>query len=214
DTRQTCLFAATVPLEIERIAARHIRDPVRVELSGHECAAVGSEHPSLSLAYGLKCRDPLDVSMREDTSSAIVFCNTREETRLAASVLQKNGYSAHALSSDLTQGAGEKVMGKFRDRQLRFLVATDVAARGIDVSHVSHVINYSFPENAEVYVHRTGRTGRAGRAGMALSIISPLEIGSFYTLTKSYKSIQFTERKLPPKEELAATRTEVKLDRI
>src|SRR5690606_32815372 len=119
-----------------------------------------------------------------------------------------------ALSSDLTQAAREKVMGKFRDRELRFLVATDVAARGIDVSHVSHVINFSFPENAEVYVHRTGRTGRAGRAGGALSIVSPLEIGSFYTLTKSYKSIQFSERKLPPKDELAAVRTEVKLDRI
>src|SRR5690606_29696283 len=119
-----------------------------------------------------------------------------------------------ALSSDLTQAAREKVMGKFRDRELRFLVATDVAARGIDVSHVSHVINFSFPENAEVYVHRTGRTGRAGRAGGALSIVSPLEIGSFYTLTKSYKSIQFSERKLPPPGELAATRTEVKLDRI
>jgi ATP-dependent RNA helicase DeaD len=212
--RQTCLFSATLPREIERIARRHMRDPVRIALSGDEIAAAEIHHAFYSTGSGIKTRDLLDVIMLEDPSSAIVFCNTREETRLVANVLQKNGYSAEALSSDLTQAAREKVMGKFRDRELRFLVATDVAARGIDVSHVSHVINFSFPEAAEVYVHRTGRTGRAGRAGTALSIVSPLEIGSFYTLTKSYKSIQFTERKLPPKDELAATRTEVKLDRI
>jgi superfamily II DNA/RNA helicase len=212
--RQTCLFSATVPREIERIARRHMRDPIRIALSGDEIAAAEISHAYYSTGNGIKTRDLLDVIILEDPSSAIVFCNTREETRLVANVLQKNGYSAEALSSDLTQASREKVMGKFRDRELRFLVATDVAARGIDVSHVSHVINFSFPEAAEVYVHRTGRTGRAGRAGTALSIVSPLEIGSFYTLTKSYKSIQFTERKLPATNELAATRTEVKLDRI
>jgi superfamily II DNA/RNA helicase len=212
--RQTCLFSATVPREVERIARRHMHDPIRIELSGDEIAAAEISHAYYSTGNGIKTRDLLDVIILEDPPSAIVFCNTREETRLVANVLQKNGYSAEALSSDLTQASREKVMGKFRDRELRFLVATDVAARGIDVSHVSHVINFSFPEAAEVYVHRTGRTGRAGRAGAALSIVSPLEIGSFYTLTKSYKSIQFTERKLPAKDELAATRTEVKLDRI
>ncbi|MCA9680718.1 MAG: DEAD/DEAH box helicase [Myxococcales bacterium] len=212
--RQTCLFSATVPRDIERIARRQMHEPVRIELSGDEIAAAEIEHAFYSTTGTIKTRDLLDVIIVEDPSAAIVFCNTREETRLVASVLQKQGYSAEALSSDLTQAAREKVMGRFRERNLRFLVATDVAARGIDISHVSHVINYSFPENAEVYVHRTGRTGRAGRAGVALSIVSPLEIGNFYTLTKSYKSIQFSERKLPPKEELAATRTEVKLDRL
>ncbi|WP_052558036.1 DEAD/DEAH box helicase, partial [Enhygromyxa salina] len=212
--RQTCLFSATVPRDIERIARRNMRDPVRIELSGDEIAAAEIDHAYYPTSGTIKTRDLLDIIILEDPTVAIVFCNTREETRLVANVLQKNGYSAHALSSDLTQAAREQVMGKFRDRKLRFLVATDVAARGIDVSHVSHVINYSFPENAEVYVHRTGRTGRAGRAGQALSIVSPLEFGSFYTLTKSYKSIVFTERKLPPADDLAATRTEVKLDRI
>ncbi|WP_181233768.1 DEAD/DEAH box helicase [Enhygromyxa salina] len=212
--RQTCLFSATVPRDIERIARRNMRTPVRIELSGDEIAAAEIDHAYYPTSGTIKTRDLLDIIILEDPTVAIVFCNTREETRLVANVLQKNGYSAHALSSDLTQAAREQVMGKFRDRKLRFLVATDVAARGIDVSHVSHVINYSFPENAEVYVHRTGRTGRAGRAGQALSIVSPLEFGSFYTLTKSYKSIQFTERKLPPADDLAATRTEVKLDRI
>jgi ATP-dependent RNA helicase DeaD len=212
--RQTCLFSATVPRDIERIAGRNMRDPVRIELSGDEIAAAEIDHAFYSTMGTIKTRDLLDIIVVEDPPVSIVFCNTREETRLVANVLQKHGYSAEALSSDLTQAAREKVMGMFREHKLRFLVATDVAARGIDVSHVSHVINYSFPENSEIYVHRTGRTGRAGRAGQALSIVSPQEIGSFYTLTKSYKSIRFTERKLPPPDELTAIRTEVKLDRI
>jgi ATP-dependent RNA helicase DeaD len=212
--RQTCLFSATVPRDIERIAGRNMRDPVRIELSGDEIAAAEIDHAFYSTMGTIKTRDLLDIIMVEDPAVSIVFCNTREETRLVANVLQKHGYSAHALSSDLTQAAREKVMGMFREHKLRFLVATDVAARGIDVSHVSHVINYSFPENSEIYVHRTGRTGRAGRAGQALSIVSPQELGSFWTLTKSYKSIHFTERRLPPSDELTAIRTEVKLDRI
>ncbi len=212
--RQTCLYSATVPRDIERIARRNMRSPERIELSGDAIAAAEIDHAFYSTGSTIKTRDLLDMVMLEDPAAAIVFCNTREETRLVATVLQKAGYVAEALSSDLTQTAREKVMAQFRERKLRFLVATDVAARGIDVSHVSHVINYSFPENSEVYVHRTGRTGRAGRAGVALSLISPLEIGSFYTLTKSYKSIKFTERMFPPGEQLGLQRIENKLDRI
>src|SRR5690606_11814701 len=108
--RQTCLFSATVPREIERIARRHMHDPVRITLSGDEIAAAEITHAYYSTGSGIKTRDLLDVIMLEDPSSAIVFCNTREETRLAANVLQKHGYSAEALSSYLTQAAREKVM--------------------------------------------------------------------------------------------------------
>ena len=164
--RQTALFSATVPNDVVRISRRYMRDPVRLELSLDGISATEIDHVYYSLTgTGIKFKEFVDVLLQEDPGSAIVFCNTREETRIVANVLQKEGLAAEALSSDLTQAAREQVMGKMRNRQLRFLVATDVAARGIDIDHISHVINYSFPESAENYVHRTGRTGRTCRTG-------------------------------------------------
>ncbi|MGB1699318.1 MAG: DEAD/DEAH box helicase, partial [Nannocystaceae bacterium] len=213
--RQTCLFSATVPPDISRIARRSMRDPIRLELSTDGISAAEIQHVYYSTSGStIKTRALQDVIMVEDPSSAIVFCNTREETRIVANVLRKDGYTAEALSSDLTQAAREHVMKLMRERKLRFLVATDVAARGIDISHVSHVINYSFPENAESYVHRTGRTGRAGRKGKAVSIVSAQEIGSFYMLTKQYADITFEEQQLPDGDELSARRRQTKIDGI
>ena len=112
-------------------------------------------------------------------------------------VWRYEGLDAEPISSDLTQKDRERVMQRMRDHNLHYLVATDVAARGIDISNVSHVINFSFPESAEVYIHRTGRTGRAGKAGVALSLIGPRELGSFWFLKVMYK-IKPEERDLPP----------------
>ncbi len=210
----TALFSATIPSDIERIAKRYMHNPASVQLSGDQVAAAEIEHAFYSVTSSIKTRDLLDVIMVEDPARAIVFCNTREETKLVASVLRREGFHAEELSSDLNQTQRERVMKLMREHKLRFLVATDVAARGIDISHVSHVINYSFPESAEVYVHRTGRTGRAGRTGIALSLINPREIGNFYYLKLQYSSIVFTERHLPPAAQLAAQRTEFKLDGI
>ncbi|MGB1016335.1 MAG: DEAD/DEAH box helicase, partial [Nannocystaceae bacterium] len=211
---QTCLFSATIPRDIQRIAKRYMSDPVNVELSGDHVAAAEIDHGYYMVNSAVKTRDLLDILMLENPTRAIIFCNTREETKLVSSVLNREGYDAHPLSSDLTQSQREKVMGRMREHKLRFLVATDVAARGIDISHVTHVINYSFPESAEVYVHRTGRTGRAGRTGTALSLISPRELGNFYTLKLHYSTITFAERKTPPAAQLAAERTEYRLDQI
>src|SRR5690606_13978118 len=102
-----------------------------------------------------------------------IFCNTKAETERVAEALQREGYDAEWLNADLPQGEREQVMQKTREGKLRFLVATDVAARGIDISHLTHVINYDFPDNTERYVHRTGRTGRAGRTGTAISLVTP-----------------------------------------
>ncbi|MEZ4429956.1 MAG: DEAD/DEAH box helicase [Nannocystaceae bacterium] len=211
---QTGLFSATLPTDIQKIARRYMHEPELIELSGDSVAAAAIEHVYYSVSSAVKTRDLVDILLHEDPARAIVFCNTREETKLVASVLSREGYDAEALSSDLTQAAREKVMGKMKAHRLRFLVATDVAARGIDISHVSHVINYSFPESAEVYVHRTGRTGRAGRKGVAMSLIGPRELGNFYYLKLQYQSITFTERHLPPAEEMTAARREAKLDSI
>ena len=103
----------------------------------------------------------------------------RDETTMVAKFLQKQGLDAEPLSSDLSQSDRERVMGRMKAKNLRFLCATDVAARGIDISNLSHVINYSVPESPEVYVHRTGRTGRAGKKGTALSLVGPRELGNF-----------------------------------
>jgi ATP-dependent RNA helicase DeaD len=211
---QTALFSATIPSDVERIARRYMHEPVPIQLSGDQVAAAEIDHAYYLVNSAIKTRDLLDVIMVEDPARAIVFCNTREETKLVASVLRREGWHAEELSSDLNQTQRERVMKAMREHKIRFLVATDVAARGIDISHVTHVINYSFPESAEVYVHRTGRTGRAGRTGVALSLISPREIGNFYYLKLQYGSIKFSERQLPPAEELAAERTEFKLDGI
>ena len=114
----------------------------------------------------------------ENPERAIVFCNTREETGRVAEFLRRQGFEAEAISSDLSQADREKVMARMRAGGMRFLVATDVAARGIDLEALSHVINYTFPESPEVYIHRTGRTGRAGRHGTAISLIGPTEVGA------------------------------------
>ncbi|HFE44961.1 MAG TPA: hypothetical protein ENJ18_05620, partial [Nannocystis exedens] len=177
-------------------------------------AAAEIDHAYYVISGMLRTRDLVDILTTEDPARAIIFCNTREETKLVANVLTREGYSAEAISSDLTQSAREKVMKAMRDHKIRFLVATDVAARGIDISHVTHVINYSFPEQAESYVHRTGRTGRAGRTGTAISLIGPRDIGNFYYLKLQYTSIKPEERHLPPPEELQAARIQLKIDEI
>ncbi|MEZ4453526.1 MAG: DEAD/DEAH box helicase [Nannocystaceae bacterium] len=211
---QTCLFSATVPPDVQRIARRYMKEPVMITLSGDSVAAAEIEHAYYMVSGTLRTRDLVDVVVAENPARAIVFCNTREETKLVANVLTREGYDAEALSSDLTQVQREKVMKAMREHRIRFLVATDVAARGIDISHVTHVINFSFPEQAENYVHRTGRTGRAGRRGLAISLIGPRDIGNFYYLKLQYPSIKMHERHLPPPEQLAAERLELKLDSI
>ncbi len=212
--RQTTLFSATVPSAIERIARRYMQSPTSLMLSGDDVAAAAIDHTYYSVTSSVKTRDLLDVIAVEEPATALVFCNTREEVNLVTSVLQREGFAAEPISSDLTQTARERVLGWMREGRLRFLVATDVASRGIDISHISHVINYSFPENAESYVHRTGRTGRAGRAGKAISLISSLELGNFYYLKLQYPTITFTESQLPPGDDLQAQRSELKLDHV
>lgn len=201
--RQTLLFSATIPDEIERISARHMREPEKLSLSGDFVGAQEITHAYYMVSGLGRSRDLVRVLRIEKPESAIIFCNTREETSLVADYMRKSGFDAEAISSDLTQSERERVMGRKRAGTLPFLVATDIAARGIDISDLSHVINYTFPESAEVYVHRTGRTGRAGRHGTAISLISPRELGNFYYLKLTYK-IRPTERLLPSEEEESA----------
>jgi ATP-dependent RNA helicase DeaD len=199
--RQTLLFSATVPPDIEHLAARYLRDPETILLSGDQFTV---EHIK-NVIYDVvdqypKPRNLLYLLEREDPDSAIVFCNTRTDTELIANVLNRNGLDAEMLNGDLPQKERERVMGKVKRGELKFMVATDIAARGIDISDLSHVINYSLPEDPAVYLHRVGRTGRIGKKGTAISLVSGAEIVTLSALQKRY-GIEFEQRKLPTPEE-------------
>jgi superfamily II DNA/RNA helicase len=149
----------------------------------------------------------------EEPERAVIFCNTREETGRVAEYLRRQGMHAEPISSDLSQSEREDVMQRMRAGNIRFLVATDVAARGIDIENLPCVINYTFPESPELYIHRTGRTGRAGKSGHAVSLIGPTEVGSFYYLKLLYK-IRPEERSLPSEAEVRSRREGEKLSQL
>ena len=203
--RQTLLFSATIPDEIKAMVKRHLTEPERLLLSEDYISVREIDHLYYLVSGGDRPRDLLKVLEYENPELALIFCNTRDDTSYVAMVLQKAGFKAEGISSDLSQAERERVMGHMRKGDLQFLVATEVAARGIDLSDLSHVINYTFPESADMYVHRTGRTGRAGKHGVAISLVSPREIGSFYYLKLIHK-IEPEERHLPSSEEMASSR--------
>lgn len=193
--RQTLLFSATLPPDVQRLAETRLKNPEFVTLSGDQVGALEIQH-FVYLSRGDKVSDLIQLIEVENPESAIIFTNTREATKRVSSALEQQGYDSDWLNADLGQAEREKVMDATRKGKLRFLVATDVAARGIDISHLTHVINFDFPESAEQYVHRTGRTGRAGRTGTAISLIEPGDVGNLYYLRLTYK-IRPLEKSLP-----------------
>jgi ATP-dependent RNA helicase DeaD len=203
--RQTMLFSATLPEGIQRIARRYMRQPEMVALSPDFVGVHEIRHIYYSIPGGQREAELSRVLAFENPDRALIFCNTREETGRVAEFLRRQGLDAEAISSDLSQSERENVMGRMRAGSIRFLVATDVAARGIDLEKLPCVINYTFPDSPESYIHRTGRTGRAGRSGHAISLIGPTEVGSFYYLKLLYK-IQPEERALPSEAEVRSKR--------
>ena len=207
--RQGMFFSATLPPDIERLAQKHLRDAELVTLSSDQVGALEIDHYVYVMQAGDKIGQLVRILEVEDPESAILFCNTRDETQRVAEALKTRGFDADWLNGDLPQSDRERVMSATREGRLRFLVATDVAARGIDISHLTHVINYDFPETAEQYVHRTGRTGRAGRTGTAIALVGPKDIGNLYLLRLTYK-IRPIEKQLPSAGEVK-TRAEMDL---
>jgi ATP-dependent RNA helicase DeaD len=198
---QQLLFSATVPADIEQIIHDHLTEPETILLSGDEYSVENIHniiYPAVD-AYP-KPRNLLYAIEIEEPETAIVFCNTRSDTSLVAAVLNRNGYDAELLNGDLPQKERERVMAKVKRGEVRFMVATDIAARGIDISDLSHVINYSLPEDPAVFLHRVGRTGRIGKKGTSLSIVSGAEIHTLSVLQKKF-GISFEEKKLPTPEE-------------
>jgi ATP-dependent RNA helicase DeaD len=207
--RQGMFFSATLPPDIQRMANKHLRDAELVTLSSDQVGALEIDHYVYVLSSGDKIGQLVRILEVEDPESAIIFCNTRDETQRVAQALKTRGFDADWLNGDLPQSDRERVMNATKQGRLRFLVATDVAARGIDISHLTHVINYDFPETAEQYVHRTGRTGRAGRTGTAIALVGPKDIGNLYLLRLTYK-IRPIEKQLPSAGEVK-TRAEMDL---
>jgi ATP-dependent RNA helicase DeaD len=208
--RQTLLFSATVDRAIKRMAERHMQEPQFLGLSGDHVGALGIEHLLYMVSGVGRVANLITVLEVEDPESALIFCNTKAETEEVSAALQRAGFNAEWLNGDRPQREREEVLGRVRREEIRFLVATDVAARGIDVSHLTHVINFSLPENVEQYVHRTGRTGRAGRTGTAISLVGPTELGILYYLRLQYRIFPI-ERTLPSEGE---QRTRREADRI
>jgi len=207
-TCQQLLFSATVPADIEQIIKQYLTTPETILLSGDEYR-VDNIHNVLYHTVDAypKPRNLLYMIEQEEPETAIVFCNTRSDTSLVCAVLNRNGYDAELLNGDLAQKERERVMAKVKRGEVRFMVATDIAARGIDISDLSHVVNYSLPEDPSVFMHRVGRTGRIGKKGTSLSLVSGAEIMTLSALQKKF-SIDFEERKLPTPEEAKGRWTE------
>ena len=171
DGRRTLLFSATMSKEINTIARKYMDNPVEITIGTKNSSADNVSHAY----YLVHAKDKYKVLKRiadfEPDIYGIVFCRTRVETQEVASKLINDGYNADALHGDLSQSQRDAVMNKFRNRNLQLLVATDVAARGLDVDDLTHVINYSLPDDIEVYTHRSGRTGRAGKTGISISLV-------------------------------------------
>ncbi len=178
ETRQTALFSATISGPIAQIAKRHLRDPARVKIHAERHVDDGAARVR-QVAYVVRRADKLTALCRildvEDPTSALVFARTRGEVDDLAERLSGRGHDAAGLHGGLSQEQRDRILNRFRAGELDVLVATDVAARGLDIPHVSHVVNFDVPSNPDAYVHRIGRTGRAGREGVAITMVEPRE---------------------------------------
>src|SRR5665811_1127869 len=174
--RQTLLFSATIPSDIERIAREYMKDPEKVSVVPETMTLEETEQ----IFYEVPEDEKIDALMRlldfeEEGASAIIFCRTKRNVDRLARKLKARGYDVEGLHGDLTQAQRDQIMQGFRDQRFSYLVATDVASRGLDISHVTHVINFHVPQDPESYVHRIGRTGRMGRSGVAITFVTPAE---------------------------------------
>jgi superfamily II DNA/RNA helicase len=186
-TRQTLFFTATMPPEISRITETFLHNPARIEVSKPATTAVTVTQ--LQVPAGREAHQKRDILRRllrdaKDLQNALIFCNRKREVAVVYKSLQKHGFAVGALHGDMDQSARTAALDQFRKGEIPVLVASDVAARGLDIPIVSHVFNFDVPHHADDYVHRIGRTGRAGRAGTAISIVTSLDTKSMAAIEK------------------------------
>ena len=199
--RQGLLFSATIPQPIMNIARRYMKNPEKIRANTKDVIV-----PKIrQIFYEVREPDKINALSKlldvEDPQLAIVFCHTKRDVDEVSMKLGQMGYNAGALHGDFTQARRDEVMGKFKTGMLDILVATDVAARGLDIKDVTHVINYSIPQNPDSYVHRIGRTGRAGKSGIAITLVNPREYRHLRLIEKTAKTV-IDKKKLPTQKDV------------
>ncbi|NNF56911.1 MAG: DEAD/DEAH box helicase [Rhodothermaceae bacterium] len=201
--RDGYMFSATMPYAVQRVGREFLDEPGFLTLSGGTIHVDIMTHRAYVVDPMAKDRTLVKLIEMENPEAALIFANTRREVEYLANFLSNYGYDAAGISSDLTQKAREKVMGRLRRGELRFLVATDVAARGIDVSDLSHVFQYDVAQDREYYIHRAGRTARAGKSGVAISLLTPSDQPALRDIVRKY-DIDMEYRDVPTDDEVAA----------
>jgi len=205
-TRQTALFSATVSEPIRRLADRYMRAPQSVTIQRNQVTAIAIEQRYYLVRQTDKIAALTRILEHEDVKRALIFARTRIGTAELATALARQGFSAETLNGDLTQEARERVLNRFRNNQIQVLVATDVAARGLDIDDISHVFNHDLPSEVEVYVHRIGRTGRASKTGIAISLMTPAEHTHLRRI-EAFTRQKFLRATLPSVEDIMKRRS-------
>jgi ATP-dependent RNA helicase DeaD len=211
--KRTLLFSATMPVEVARIAGRYMNSPEEISVGQRNSGADNISHEY----YVVHAKDRYTALKRivdiHPSVYGIIFCRTRIETKEVADRLMQDGYNADALHGDLSQSQRDYVMNRFRNKSLQLLVATDVAARGIDVHDLTHIINYNLPDDPEVYLHRTGRTGRAGKKGIAISLIHTRESGRIKDIERMIRK-NLDRKNVPGGKEICETQLLNLVDKV
>ena len=201
ETKQTLLFSATMNKEVERISKNYLTNPHRISVGSINAVKKNIKHEYYVVNYRQKKEALKRLIDANPNQYSIIFCRTKMETQDVADFLMQNGYAADALHGDLSQAQRDTVMKKFRLKNIDILVATDVAARGLDVNSLTHVIHYSLPDDPEVFVHRSGRTGRAGKDGISMALIKPEETRKLSQI-KGQTKIEIVEKQIPKGEDI------------
>ncbi len=211
--KQTLLFSATMPKQISKMARKYMNNPEEIQVDARNSGALNVEHHF----YMVNAKNRYDALKRiADVNPdiyGIIFCRTRRETSEVATKLSREGYNADLLNGDLSQAQRDEVMNRFRTKDLHLLVATDVAARGLDVENLTHVVNYNLPDDLEVYIHRSGRTGRAGNSGISVSIIHTREMNRIRALEKM-SGKTFIKQSVPSGKEVCGIRMMDMVDKL
>jgi len=211
--KQTLLFSATMPSEMASMKAKYLNNALEFSVGKRNAGAENVEHHYYVVHAKDKYATLKRIADNYPDCYAIVFCRTRMETRDVAEMFMADGYNADALHGDLSQAQRDQVMARFRGKQLQMLVATDVAARGLDVTELSHVINYSMPDDPEVYIHRSGRTGRAGKSGISVTIVHMKETGRLKQIEKLSRK-KFERKMVPGGDEIVEKQLFHLIDRV
>ncbi|HIJ59453.1 MAG TPA: DEAD/DEAH box helicase [Nitrospirae bacterium] len=201
ETRQTMLFSATMPQPIIDIAKKYMKSPEKIKVNTKDVVVPKVSQVFYEVRESEKIKALIRLLDVENPSLAIVFCHTKKEVDEVTIQLQETGFNAAALHGDFSQAHRDEVMNKFRNGRLDVLVATDVAARGLDIQDVTHVINYSIPQNPESYIHRIGRTARAGKSGMAITLVRPREYRTLRLIEKTAKT-KIDKKSLPSSKDV------------